>query len=110
MADIDNGAADSDNKSQSTQGDFEDLMSSFDKTAFSLVPYSFQMHNFGPQHEKVQICGSFDGPDWKVRHDMNFDEMTNQWFITLHLKPGTEYQYKYIINENHWIVNEDEPK
>lgn len=53
MKEIDNGAADSENKSQSTQEDFEDFMSSFDKTAFSLAPYSFQMHNYGPQHEKV---------------------------------------------------------
>ena len=53
LKEIDNGAADSENKSQSTQEDFEDFMSSFDKTAFSLVPYSFQMHNYGPQHEKV---------------------------------------------------------
>jgi len=41
---------------------------------------------------------------------MNYDEYTNQWFITLHLKPGTEDTYKYIINELHWVVNEDEPK
>ena len=41
---------------------------------------------------------------------MNFDDLTNQWFITLHLKPGQEYAYKYIINEHHWVVNEDEPK
>lgn len=41
---------------------------------------------------------------------MNFDDFTNQWYITLHLKPGSEYTYKYIINENYWVINEDEPK
>ena len=40
---------------------------------------------------------------------MNFDPFTNQWFVTLHLKVGEEYYYKYIINDDHWVTNEEEP-
>jgi 1,4-alpha-glucan branching enzyme len=66
------------------------------------------MHNRGPRYRKVELCGSFD--DWKVRHDMSFDPYTNQWYINIHLKVGEEYYYKYIINDNQWVVNEEEPK
>ena len=41
---------------------------------------------------------------------MSFDPFTNQWFITLHIKTGEEYQYKYIINENNWVISDEEPK
>lgn len=41
---------------------------------------------------------------------MSFDPFTNQWFITLHLKGGEEFLYKYILNDDHWIVNEEEPQ
>jgi hypothetical protein len=40
---------------------------------------------------------------------MNFDPFTNQWFTTLHVKVGTEYLYKYIINDDTWVTNEEEP-
>lgn len=114
LQDIDHGAASNEDNGPSDRRrgslHIDDLMSAFDRTAFNLKPYSFRMHNIGPQHEKVQICGSFDGPDWQVRHDMNFDSFTNQWYITLHLQPGQEYYYKYVINDQHWVVNEDETK
>jgi hypothetical protein len=41
---------------------------------------------------------------------MNFDPFTNQWFVTLHLKPGEEFLYKYIINGSNWVVNDEEQK
>jgi len=28
----------------------------------------------------------------------------------MHLEPGTEYIFKYITNENNWVINEEEPK
>jgi len=28
----------------------------------------------------------------------------------MHMRPGDEYFFKYIINENDWIVNDDESK
>lgn len=40
---------------------------------------------------------------------MNFDPVMNQWYTTLHLKIGEEYLYKYIINDNEWVTNEEEP-
>jgi len=41
---------------------------------------------------------------------MSFDPFTNQWFLTLHIKQGEEYQYKYIINDSNWVISDDEPK
>lgn len=82
-------------------------MSAFDKAAFDKKPKAFALPNNGPRHRKVEICGSFD--DWQTRRELNFDPFTNQWFITLHLKTGEEYYYKYIINEEQWIVNDQEP-
>ena len=66
------------------------------------------LQNRGPRYRKVEICGSFD--EWQVRHEMNFDPFTNQWFTTIHLKAGEEYYYKYIINDDQWIVNDEERK
>jgi len=64
------------------------------------------MHNLGPKHSSVELCGSFDS--WKVRHPMNFDHYSGQWFVTLHLDKG-KYHYKYIINGNNWVINDKEP-
>ena len=75
-------------------------MSAFDQAVFAKKPKSFQLHNRGPQHQSVQICGSFD--NWEERHSLHFDPITVQWYVTLHLKIGEEYLYKYIINENQW--------
>ena len=87
--------------------EIDSIMSAFDQAAFSKQPKQFMLHNRGPRHKKVQICGSFD--EWQVRHDMNFDPFTNQWFITIHLAMDSEYHYKYIINDDNWVVNEEEP-
>jgi len=82
-------------------------MSAFDQAVFAKKPKIFTMPNRGPQHQNVQICGSFD--NWEERHNMHFDPITVQWYVTLHLKIGEEYLYKYIINDNNWVVNEEEP-
>jgi len=83
-------------------------MSAFDQIAFNKKPKAFGLPNRGPRYNSVEICGSFD--DWQVRHQMNFDPFTNQWFVTLHLKPGEEFLYKYIINGSNWVVNDEEQK
>lgn len=70
--------------------------------------HTFMFPNRGPRFNRVQLCGSFD--NWQVRHEMNFDHFTNQWFILMHLEPGVEYLYKYITNDNNWVVNEEAPK
>lgn len=64
------------------------------------------LHNNGPKYNQVQICGSMD--EWKMRHTMQFDSFTNQWFVTLHLQEGKEYFYKYVINNQHWVTNKEE--
>ena len=81
-------------------------MSAFDEAAFSKRPKQFMLHNRGPRYRKVQLCGSFD--EWQIRHDLSFDPFTNQWFTTLHLKVDEEYHYKYIINDDQWVVNDEE--
>jgi len=63
------------------------------------------LHNRGPRHQKVEICGSFD--NWEKRHVLQFDHITNQWFVTLNLSRGDHF-YKYVIGETLWVVNEEE--
>jgi len=86
--------------------EIEQVMSAFDRVENSKRPQVFMLHNRGPRYSKVQICGSMD--EWGKRHEMQFDSFTNQWYITLHLKIGDEHLYKYIINEQHWVVNDEE--
>ena len=88
--------------------ELDTIMSAFDKEDTSKKPQVFMLHNRGPRYQKVQLCGSMD--EWKIRHDMSFDSFTNQWFITIHRKIGQEYLYKYVIDDKHWVVNDEEPQ
>ena len=45
--------------------------------------------------------------NWEKRHELSFDFHTQQWFVTLHLPRG-EYSYKYVLNNQHWVVNDEE--
>ena len=82
-------------------------MSAFDREENFRKPHIFMLHNRGPRYHKVQLCGSMD--EWKQRHEMQFDNFTNQWFLTMHLNIGEKYHYKYVINEEHWVTNDEEP-
>lgn len=108
---IDFGATE-DNGDQDDVGKFEveidSIMSAFDQLSFNKVSHTFTYPNRGPRHNRVQICGSFD--NWQTRHELSFDPFTNQWFKVLHIKQSNEHHYKYILNDNDWVVNEDEPK
>jgi hypothetical protein len=88
--------------------ELDTIMSAFDKEDNSKKPQVFMLHNRGPRYQKVQLNGSMD--EWKIKHDMSFDSFTNQWFITIHLKIGQEYLYKYVIDDKHWVVNDEEPQ
>jgi hypothetical protein len=79
--------------------------SEFDKLHRLRIAKTFIMHNLGPRYDKVQICGSFD--NWEKRHNMRFDNVTSQWFVSLQLAKG-EYFYKYVLNETTWVVNNEE--
>mmetsp|Transcript_8886 Transcript_8886/g.6229 ORF Transcript_8886/g.6229 Transcript_8886/m.6229 type:complete len:82 (+) Transcript_8886:5379-5624(+) len=61
-------------------------------------------HNYGPRHHSVKLVGSFD--NWEQRHDLSFDHITNQWFVNLFLPRG-EYFFKFVINDNLWVVNDE---
>lgn len=51
------------------------VSSEFDMIQRERVAQTFMLHNHGPRHAKVQICGSFD--NWDKRHAMQFDYITN---------------------------------
>lgn len=75
--DIDFGAADEGREETPADKLLEigNIMSAFDQAAFNKKPHQFMLHNRGPRHRKVEICGSFD--DWQLRHELNFDPFTN---------------------------------
>lgn len=110
FTEIDFGATDHDQEYGSPDRllELDSIMSAFDQAAFNKVPKQFMFRNNGPRHRRVQICGSFD--DWDVRHELNFDRYTNNWYIQLHLKAGEDHFYKYIVDDQHWVVNDDEQK
>lgn len=41
---------------------------------------------------------------------MQHNSISNQWNLTLNLDIREEYLYKYIVNDDEWVVNENEPK
>jgi len=110
FTEIDHGASEVDPNAEFESPDklmeIDNIMSAFDQIAFQKKPHTFMLHNRGPRYQTVELCGSMD--EWQVRHDMNFDTYTNQWYTTLHLKPGEEFHYKYIINGDQWVVNNEE--
>jgi len=77
--------------------------SHFENPKDDKFPHVFMMHNNGPRHASVHLCGTFN--NWQTRHTMNFDNYTSQWFITLHLTRG-KYLYKYVVDGKNWVVNE----
>ena len=81
--------------------------SEFDRVMKERTAKTFHLHNRGPRHLSVQLCGSFD--NWEKRHEMQFDHYANQWFTTLHLSRG-DYAYKYVIDNKQWVINEEETK
>lgn len=100
MDDIDFGAAE-----ETTTTNKRVVVSEFDKLQNQRVMITFSMHNRGPRHSSVSICGSFD--QWDKRHSMKFDAITSQWFVSLQLPKGDHF-YKYVIDEKLWVVNEEE--
>ena len=49
--------------------------SEFDRVMKERAPHLFRMHNRGPRHQTVHLCGSFD--NWEKRHEMQFDHISN---------------------------------
>ena len=54
--------------------------------------------------EMVELSGSFN--DWATKFRMSYDNLTDMWFITIHLQKG-KYNYKYIV-DGQWMCNETE--
>lgn len=102
---IDFGATDG---KDDESNEIDAIVSAFDQGAMMKISHSFTIPNRGPRHNSVHLCGSFD--NWTVRHEMSFDPFTNCWFFMMHMRPGDEYYFKYIINGDNWVVNDDEPK
>lgn len=56
-----------------------------------------------PQASKANLAGDFN--NWSpektpMRHLKNGD-----FTVTVALEPGTEYQYRYVVDGNHWITD-----
>lgn len=88
--------------------EIDQIISNFDVQEMQRKPNQFTLHNNGPKYDQVQLIGSFD--EWKTKHAMKFDDVSKRWFFTMHLKPGNEYHYKYIVNGQYWVVNDEEPQ
>jgi len=72
------------------------------------IRHPFTMPNRGSRHNSVHLCGTDDNRT--VRQERSLDPFTNCWFFMMHMRPGDEYYFKYIINGDNWVVNDDEPK
>lgn len=64
-----------------------------------LVPTRFEFSDIGVK--QVHLVGEFN--DWNTEsHPMVFNN--GKWQTVLLLRPG-DYQYKYLLNQNHWILD-----
>lgn len=75
---------------------------------FAQVQVTFQVDMTGQavSADGVHIAGSMNG--WSSDADMLTDQGNNIYAITLNLKPGSDYEYKY-LNGNAWGVEEAAP-
>ena len=107
LEDIDFGAEEE--KEPLTPNDIKQgkVESYFENPKDDKFPHVFMMHNNGPRHSSVHLCGTFD--NWQTRHTMSFDNYTGQWFTTLHIARG-KYHYKYVVDGKNWVVNDQEPR
>lgn len=59
----------------------------------------------------VFIAGTYTDPKWKLI-EMKYKELQDsddyQFWVELDLSKGQEYQYKFRVGENDWILNEEE--
>ena len=72
-----------------------------------LIPITFS-YKFekGKMPNSVLLCGQFS--NWKEKLPLTFDPLSGKWNITLRLPKG-RHLYKYIVNNNEWIINPMEP-
>ena len=71
-----------------------------------LIPITFSYKfDKGKQPKSVLLCGSFTG--WKDKYPLKFDPLSDKWTVTIRLQKG-KHLYKYIINDNNWIINPTE--
>jgi len=77
-------------------------------TAFAQVQVTFQVDMTGQSvsADGVHIAGSLNG--WTTDSDMLTDQGNNIYAVTLDLKPGTDYEFKY-LNGNAWGTEEAAP-
>jgi 1,4-alpha-glucan branching enzyme len=51
--------------------------------------------------DSVHLVGDFN--DWsQTSHPMMRDRVEGTWYITLELKRGKEYQFRYLVNGREW--------
>ena len=67
----------------------------------------FVLPDLDERFNRVQIYGSMD--NWREMPDLQYDNSTGKWFIYTPVNPGTEHQYKFLVNGGRWIVNDEVP-
>ena len=71
-----------------------------------LIPVTFiYLPEIGKKISSVQISGDWN--NWEEKTKLIYDPLNFRWRVKLSLKRG-KYLYKYIINGDEWIVNENE--
>jgi hypothetical protein len=71
-----------------------------------LIPVTFiYLPEVGKKINNVQISGDWN--NWEEKTKLIYDPLNFRWRVKLSLKRG-KYLYKYIINDDEWIVNENE--
>jgi len=65
-------------------------------------PHSVTFKLYAPEAFSVSLAGDFN--NWKQNEFFLENNGQGSWQISILLKPGN-YQYKFVINENNWILD-----
>lgn len=56
----------------------------------------------------VAIAGDFN--DWQTRSTLMKPLKNGDYTATVLLKPGREYQYRYVVDDRHWVTDDGADK
>lgn len=70
----------------------------------------FKLDDPDHSHNKVNVAGTFN--DWNPKSDeLSFDDDSKKWLlkVLVGLNAGEKILYKYVVNDEEWICDKDEP-
>lgn len=80
---------------------------SLKKQYFKTKPYckvTFRLNKKAVQGaHRVAIAGEFN--DWQTQTTLMKPLKNGDFMATVLLKPGREYQYRYVVDEQHWMTD-----